>query len=834
MIKKFINMRKVRLYIILVVGLLVVACGSIAFVRSAFLANVKESQTAAVTSVANAFMYGEEQSLAAYETVLIVAAQNIDIHITDGLPSKEFLDAANYYFQSVSSMFADDVVSPYIIYNGIAYYSDNRVYDLAEMGYSDAKYYKAMLDAESVVFTDVYWSPEQQSNIITASLKCSNSDVVVAMNIDINHFILNSESLPLSNKSAFYLCDSNGKLISMQGATSTSDVQHAQQLLDGVIGKIKAGDFEKKACHTSYKGEHVGIYYAILPNGWYSIVAAPHDSIVDNQKLIALFFLVCFLAIVFIAYRDLRLSYKADRANDTMRILGNLYYAIYRVNFRNDTYEIIKGSDYVESQLEKKGKYDSFMNVILEVINENARNEFEASFSCDNIRVLVENNVKNFGGDFQRRFDDKEHWVKVRILYDEKISADEVILVFRDNEKEKKHSFNEIKLLQEALETAKISDKARQNFFKNMSHDMRTPLNAIIGLSKLAGEKLDDPEKLSEYINSIHHSGETLLKLINEILDVSKMQDGNILLDYKPIDIKQCISDCAYAFASEAQSENKKFKVTYDITSSNVFGDSLRISQIVNNLLSNAFKFTKSEDTIELCISQKEQEKFSQYIITVSDTGVGMSEDFMLHLFEPYARETMFSDDQIAGTGLGLPITYNIITQMDGQIAVKSELNVGTTFTVTLPFVPVSEVAEEKPEEPLPAPQHVLEGRRILLAEDNILNMEVATEILKMNGAEVVEAWNGKEAVEQFEAAEPYYFDAILLDMNMPVLNGCGAAEKIRSSSKDGAGEVPIVAVTANAFPEDIAATIAAGMNAHISKPIDTAALCQTLQKLFK
>ncbi len=827
---KFRDLRRIRLYLILISGFLIIGLLSVFFIRSSFLENMMESQKSIVSSVAHSYMYGEDASLAAYETVLRAAAYNIDEQVNEGKSHDELLSWANTHFKSVSSMFGKESVHPYIICGSKAY-SQGVMVDVSVITLSQSEFNSVLNSSSSVAFTDVYKSMIVDKNVITAALRCSNSNIIVAMDIDVQYFRQNSCSIHISDNSAFYLCDSNGMLISMHGATSTSDVEHAQMLLDDVIVKIKAGDYDKKACETNYKGEHVGVYYEIMPNGWYSIVVAPHYSIIDNQHIVTCLFLAGLILILLIMFRDLRLRARADRANDTMRVLGNLYYAIYRINFKNDTYEIIKGSDYVESQLEKSGKYEDFMAIALEVISENAKEEFEASFSCDNIRMLVENNIKNFGGDFQRRFDDHEHWVNVRILYDETISTDEVILVFKNNEKEKKRSLNEIMLLKEALETAKISDKARQNFFKNMSHDMRTPLNAIIGLSKLAGEKLDDPEKLSEYINSIHHSGVTLLKLINEILDISKMQDGNILLDYKPTDIVQCISDCTAPFSNQAYTENKKFVVSYNVNDSVILGDSLRISQIVNNLLSNAFKFTKEGDRVELSLVQAEQETFSQYIITVSDTGVGMSDEFMLHLFEPYAREKMFSENGIIGTGLGLPITYNIITQMGGQITVKSKENNGSTFIVTLPFSVTNAIDEDIQHSTVS--QLSLEGRCVLLAEDNILNMEVATEILKMNGAEVIEAWNGKEALEAFLMSEPFTIDAVLMDMNMPVLDGCGASKAIRESGRADAAEIPIIAVTANAFPEDIAATMEAGMNAHISKPIDTAVLCQTLEKLF-
>ncbi len=546
-------------------------------------------------------------------------------------------------------------------------------------------------------------------------------------------------------------------------------------------------------------------------------------------QIVLVAFIICAALVVIIGGRDISLTFKAARADDTLKILGNLYYAIYRINFKDETYEIIKGSDYVIDNLEQKGSFNDFMPVALSVISPEAQREFEASFSCDNIRMLVENDIRNFGGDFRRRFDGVDRWVNVRILYDEKIAADEVILVFKDTEREKQRSLNEIKLLEDALEVAKHSEKTKQDFFKNMSHDMRTPLNAIIGLSGIALENIGDDEKITDYLNSIKTSGQTLLELVNEILDMSRIQDGALRLHYQKLNICDCINDCAAAFENQASQERKEFKVKFKVKNKLVMGDNLRISQIVSNLLSNAFKFTVAGDTISMTVTQVKCENFSQYVIMISDTGVGMSEDFLQHLFEPYARETMFSANQIAGTGLGLPITKNIVSQMSGEITVESVLRKGTTFTVTLPFA-VADEAENTESELNDAPIS-LDGKRILLAEDNILNMEVASEILKMNGIEVTEVWNGEEALEAFKKSEPFYFDAILMDMQMPKMDGCESTRRIRKLNRPDALTIPIIAVTANAFSEDIIATSAAGMNTHISKPIETKSLCQTLEK---
>ena len=272
------------------------------------------------------------------------------------------------------------------------------------------------------------------------------------------------------------------------------------------------------------------------------------------------------------------------------------------------------------------------------------------------------------------------------------------------------------------------------------------------------------------------------------------------------------------------------------MTHRRVIGDPFRVTQLLNNLLSNAFKFTEAGGEIKLKVSQVENQEYAKYKIIVSDTGLGMSEEFLEKLFEPYARETRFSARKIVGTGLGMSIVKSLVDQMEGHINVESELGKGTTFTLILPF----ETADEKEETNtvLEAEEtdisFSLAGRKILLAEDNEINMELATEILSMHGVEIVQAWNGKEAADIFCSSDEYSFDAILMDMQMPEMDGCEAAKLIRSSGRADAESIPIIAVTANAFAEDIAATAEAGMNAHISKPIDFKILCDTLEKLIE
>ena len=424
----------------------------------------------------------------------------------------------------------------------------------------------------------------------------------------------------------------------------------------------------------------------------------------------------------------------------------------------------------------------------------------------------------------------------MRVLFDNRLLSHEAVLCFREVEKEKQQQFQERKLLKDALEIAKRGEKSKQAFFSNMSHDMRRPLNAILSLSELTLNEDSLSEKVRGYQEKLVYSGRQLLNLVNDILDVSCMEQGKIVLNNQSIDLEDCISECVAPFYMQAEVEKKKFEVKFNIRNRNIMGDSARIVQVLNNLLSNAFKFTSEKDSISVFVQQIDAVGRAQYQFIVSDTGIGISKEFLTRLFDPYSRETRFSNRRIVGTGLGMTIVKNLISEMSGQIYVNSTLGEGTTFTFTIPF----SLAEELDEKKTKKDSHKkslqlvsLKGQKILLAEDNVINMEISAEILTMNGVKIVKAWNGEEAVKAFEESSPFEFDAILMDMQMPIMDGCEASQRIRALNRPDAEKIPIIAVTANAFAEDIAATFAAGMNAHISKPIDFNALCRTLGGLI-
>ena len=833
--KKWKDMlRHGRINIFAFLVLVILASSGLLLLRTKLLQNAQSLGM----SLSRNYAAEESNNLTVYKTLLSFGTQSMETRIKDGLSEEELSEWIQMYFQRLQAVLGVESVDPYAVINGkiIAAnpWEDDDTYNIYE-----TQWYQRAIAAEGeVIFTDVYTDAIYNKPVITIAQKCANINGLLAFDIfpESLQFQVSLEELP--EGSSFFLCDASGTLIYNQTDLIQTD-HKLQSYISGVIEKINAGElYRYDTSVVDLEGNRRAVYYTAMDNGWISMITIPYSSILGDLYQITVVFSILFglffVAVIWLSWRDLKLNERIDRTNETVRVLGNSYYALYRVNVKDDTYEMIKGSKYIRSRIQKTGKYEILLNVMGEIIEPDAYHEYMESFSLQSMRKLLSKRIRNFGGDFQRQFGDEYRWVNVRVLFDESLEPQEAVLCFREVEEEKNRQLQERKLLQNALENARQSEKAKQAFFSNMSHDMRTPLNAIIGLSDLVSQYSKDPQKVSEYIEKINFSSNQLLNLINDILDMSRFEQGKVILDNQQFDLKKCIEDSMAAFRLQADKEKKNFMVSFQIDDSYVLGDSLRMSQILNNLVSNALKFTDEGDSISVEIKQLGRDKQAKYKIVVKDSGLGMSKDFLPRLFEPYARETRFSGKEISGTGLGMPIVKNLVTQMSGQIQVESELGKGSTFTVVLPFLVVNANELIENESKVSSSREIsLEGRNILLAEDNLINMEIATEMLTMYGIKVTQAWNGIEAVDLFQSSPLFTYDAILMDMQMPQMDGCEAAKKIRSLSRPDATTVPIVAVTANAFTEDIAQTTSAGMNAHISKPIDFLLLCQTLSKLM-
>ena len=829
--------RRMRLPLVAFAALTLLTLAGILLIRTALLRNARETGTALSASCAAE----EEGRLSVYETLLNFGVASLDSRLAAGESREEIRDFVGMYFRRVDSVLGSGVVDPYVVLDGEILAANPWEWD-AEYDYAAAPWYTQARSAEGrVIFTDVYTDAVYGRPVVTAAQSCAQDGAVMAFDILPEH--LSFEAAELKEEESFFLCDGKGTAVYQKTALELPQ-EEVQAYLTSLVERISSGELEGGGAVRDMDGRRRAVYYTRMDNGWYSIVTVPYGVILGELWQVGwallLMFAVSLLALFALARREQHLGERARRANETAQVLGNTYYALYRVNYERETYEMIKGSDYVRSRIPAFGPYGELLRTAGEVVEAEAFRDFTKSFSCENIRQLVDRQVSDYGGEFLRRFGDEYRWVSVRVLFDAALEAQEVVLCFREVEREKERQLQERRLLEDALQLAKQNEQSKQAFFRNMSHDMRTPLNAILGSSELARQHLDEPQRAAGYLDRIDSSGRYLLGLINDILEMARMEHGQVQLESRPFDLRKCVDDCLAAFRIQAGREGKALRENFAAGPETVVGDERRIQQILNNLLSNAFKFTPAGGEITLSVRQTESGEYGRYEFTVADTGIGMSPEFLRRIFEPYAREMRFGDRAASGTGLGMSITRSLAALMGGEIQVESEPGKGSRFTVVLPLPsaepgqagPAAEAAARAAARP-DAGAFTLEGLSLLLAEDNEINMEITTEMLAARGVRVAQAFDGAEAVELFRQSAPFAFDAVLMDMQMPGLDGCAAARQIRALPRADAQSVPIIAVTANAFAEDVAATAAAGMDAHISKPIDFKKLAQALEQLL-
>ena len=389
----------------------------------------------------------------------------------------------------------------------------------------------------------------------------------------------------------------------------------------------------------------------------------------------------------------------------------------------------------------------------------------------------------------------------------------------------------------EALQTAENANKAKTDFLSNMSHDIRTPMNAIIGMTSLIRHDAGNKAKVIEYADKIDISSQHLLGIINDVLDMSKIEAGKTVFKYTDFSILDFITELNTIFHSQIDEKNQTLTIIKEnIRHEWVNGDQVHLMQIFSNLVSNAVKYTQEGGKIQFLVEECETKSsvYAKYRFLVSDNGMGMSADFKDTIFDAFTRAESSMTNKIQGTGLGMAITKNLVEAMGGTIDVESELSQGSCFEVLIDlriaedrFVSSAEQAEK--DEPA---GNVLKGMRFLCAEDNELNAEILMELLKIEGAECTICENGKRVLEAFEQSAPGDYDMILMDVQMPVMNGYEATKAIRRSSHELAKTIPIIAMTANAFSEDIQHSLAAGMNAHVSKPIEMKVLEKTIRSI--
>ena len=389
--------------------------------------------------------------------------------------------------------------------------------------------------------------------------------------------------------------------------------------------------------------------------------------------------------------------------------------------------------------------------------------------------------------------------------------------------------------LEKSAEQAKNANEAKTRFLFNMSHDIRTPMNAIVGFSGLLEKNLQNERKAKEYLEKIQSSGNLLLRIINQVLEMARIESGTAVLQLKAEDMDALFHRVNTVFEEDVRKKNLQYHAVLDVRHHYVVCDQTKLQEIMLNIISNAIKYTPEGHSIYVEVHEAVSENPSKirYIFSCEDTGIGMSEEYLPHIYEEFSREHSTTENKVPGTGLGLPIIKSMIELMGGSIQVESRQGIGTKFTIDLSFdIALKEEVYGSEDTIESSAIHTIKGKRILLVEDNELNAEIAKTVLEDVGALITRAENGQQALELFKEKPAGTFDVILMDLMMPVMDGYTATRKIRELERSDAKTVPIIAMTANAFKEDAEKCIAVGMNAHLAKPLDIEKMKKTIKSI--
>ncbi len=526
------------------------------------------------------------------------------------------------------------------------------------------------------------------------------------------------------------------------------------------------------------------------------------------------------------------LGKQVEKTRQALHALGTAYYHISRLNLKTKKIELVKRSRKMDMDIKDNiADWDPQFKIIEGIIAEPFVQKYIDFFDIQTMAARL-HNKESMSSEFKKK---NGLWFLSMIIpqsYDKNGNVTSVLIANQDVTDEKKRELRQEEELREAKLKAECANKAKSSFLFNMSHDIRTPMNAIIGYADLAIRHLQETEKLGRYLEKIQICGKELLSMLGNVLDLARIENNKVEMEYTVSNVHECFENCVTMFQQQAESKNQTLSLTEQVMYPYVYMDAPHLSEICLNIISNAIKYTNTGGTISCNVLQEPgKEDWCNMSITITDNGIGMSEEFQKLIFESFERERNTTSSHIEGSGIGMSITKKLVELMDGTIEVKSKQGEGSSFIVT---VPCRKALKEDTPEKKNTNRHnknCLNGVRILLVEDNEINTEIARELLTEEGCIVETADDGVACIDMVEKAEADYYKMILMDIQMPVMNGYDAALAIRKLKDAKKSRIPIVAMTANAFAEDIQKVRSVGMNDYVAKPVDMNILVSTMMK---
>lgn len=822
--KKRLLHNNVRTFLIILLVLLMALLGLYG-TYSLLLSNARKMGHELVKS----YTADEERNIAVYRAFIEMSEYYLEELQQENDNQASLQEKMEAFLTTTAGRIEDDTLACYAVVRGkIAVACGNGKtddFDLTQDWYQEIR----AADGE-VLFTDEL--PGDQKDTIMAGMVNPQTDNAILMKITRRDFDAVHEDIRLPAGGAYYLCDAKGNLL-YYDAPFAVDEKKMEQYAASIWQEINDGNLAETGDDiVDLNGERRGVYHNSVSNGWLCIMTIPHATVLSGFKTIITVYSVAlgiaFCVVLLMGLHDILMNRRAAKSSQIINALCDTFYAVYRINLKEGSYQMIKGSTEMQAYLPPEGSYEEMMTGFDQVVAKELAEELQKSFSLSHIRQLAKEKVRNYGGDFLRMMNGEEKWVNISFILSDALGEEEAILAFRQIDIEKRRQLEHTRILEEALEAADASEKSQHQFFSNMSHEMRTPLNIILGMNELAMRTECSPSQRLDYQHKIENAAKEILGLINNILHISKVENALMPLDKKVFNIREEFLQIVQPFADTARREEKQFEIRTDIMDESVVGDTLKLTQILNNLLSNALQFTEKGDRISVTMRQAGT-GVDNYIFIIEDTGIGMSEDFLPKIFEPYTQENRFADRSGSGNGFGMTIVRNLVTQKNGHIGIESKAGEGTRVVVTLPFRKDTKAVDIEED----TAGSCLRDLRIMVVDDIDMNRELLCELLEDEGAIVTPAEDGKQAVDLFQKAELFSYDVIIMDRQMPVMDGCQAAAAIRRLERADARWVFIIALTANSDADDVTETVQAGMDAHLTKPADVKKISLTISRLL-